>query len=116
MNVLGGSDTENTVTKGTKSNGRLAEVGPVRERHLQDRNIMNDRGGDSGDQEENGGSEEEEGSKMMKETSVTHLDGVDFLLRGFGVLVIEEGWMCERLAQEVRRSEDSSKRTALIIQ
>jgi hypothetical protein len=116
MHVLDRSDIKNTVTKGTKSNGRVAEVGLVSECHLQDRNIMNDRGGDSGDQEENGGSEEEEGSNMVKETSLTHLDGIDFLLCGFGVLVIEEGWMYERLAWGVRRSEDGSKRTTPIIQ
>lgn len=48
---------------------------PVGELHLQDPNVVNDRGRNGGDEEEDGGSEEEKGPNVVDDAGSSHLDG-----------------------------------------
>jgi hypothetical protein len=59
---LDGRDIKNTVAKGTESDGGVANVGLVRERHLKDGNVTNNGRRYGGDQEQDRCDEEESGS------------------------------------------------------
>ena len=50
-------------------------ISPVGELHLQNPNVVNDRGRNGGDEEEDGGSEEEKGPNVVDDAGSSHLDG-----------------------------------------
>lgn len=58
------------MTKGAKSDGRVADVGEVGEHHLQNREVLDNWCGDGGDEEEDGSGEEQEGADMVESASL----------------------------------------------
>jgi len=69
-------DVENAIAKCAKGDRGVAQSRGVGECHLQQGDVMDDRRGDGGDEEEDRGCEEEERSYMVKNSGTGHLDGI----------------------------------------
>lgn len=71
------SNIEDTVAKGSECDGGIADIRPVRERHLQDADVSNDGRRNGGNEKKDRSSKQQEGAEMMEDSSSGHFGCVD---------------------------------------